>query len=100
MTKYHAVRTDGYASKTEARRAGELRLLQAAGKISDLREQVPFELIPKQVGERNVQYVADWTYLENGVFTVEDCKGVKTPEYVIKRKLMQHVHGIRIKETK
>jgi len=99
MNKFRAKKTNGYDSKAEAKRAAELKLLQRAGKISDLQEQVPFELIPKQAGERAVIYKADFAYWENGSFVVEDVKGMKTREYVIKRKLMLHVHGIRIRES-
>ena len=107
VSKYKAVRTGKYASKKEARRASELRLLEKAGEIADLQEQVKFVLIPKQEGERECSYIADFRYREralfgggySGYFTVEDCKGMRTPMYVIKRKLMLHVHGIRIRET-
>ncbi len=105
--KYRNKRTNGYASKREAKRAQELKLLEKAGKISALREQVPFELIPKQNGERACKYIADFVYWEipddpsvaMRRVTVEDCKGMKTDVYKIKRKLMLHVHGIRIRET-
>lgn len=102
--KYHAVRCRGYASKKEARRADELRLLERSGQISDLKEQVKFNLIPSQkidgkVVERQCNYVADFTYYEDGKYIVEDVKGMKRPEYIIKRKLMLYVHGIRIRET-
>lgn len=99
MNKFHSRKANGYDSKREAARAAELRLLERAGKIKDLAEQVPFEVIPKQAGERATRYIADFTYWQDGHFVVEDVKGVKTPEYVIKRKLMLHVHGIRIKEV-
>lgn len=99
MSKFHSRNTNGYDSKREAARAVDLHLMERAGKITDLQEQVSFELIPKQAGERAVHYVADFTYWQGGSFVVEDVKGVKTPEYVIKRKLMLHVHGIRIKEV-
>jgi len=98
-SKYGNTRTEGYASKAEARRAAELRLLQSAGRISGLEEQVRFEIIPKQDGERKAEYWADFTYWENGVYVVEDCKGVRTPVYNLKKKLMLLVHGIRIKEV-
>jgi hypothetical protein len=97
--KYRNKPTNGYASKREAKRGAELEALQAAGKIYNLRKQVKYELVPKQLGERSVTYVADFEYGEDGIHTVvEDVKGFKTPEYVIKRKLMLHVHGIKIKE--
>ena len=80
-------------------------MLQKAGEITDLDTQVPFELIPaqrdpvtKKVVERACNYVADFTYWQNGKFVVEDTKGFKTPDYIIKRKLMLQVHGIRIRE--
>ncbi len=105
--KYHARRTGGHASGKEHGRAMMLRLMQRAGEISGLREQVSFELIPAQrdadgqLLERSCRYVADFVYTDNrtGLTVVEDSKGVRTPEYRIKRKLMLHVHGIRIKET-
>lgn len=101
MSKYGAVRTGKYASKKEAKRAQELKLLEKAGKITELREQVRFELIPKQGGERACHYVADFFYRvgKYGDQVIEDVKGMRTREYIIKRKLMLHVHGIRILES-
>jgi hypothetical protein len=49
--------------------------------------------------ERECSYVADFVFQENGKMVVEDTKGVKTKDYIIKRKLMLYVHGIRIKEV-
>lgn len=106
--KYHNVKTRGYDSAKEAERARVLHLLEKAGKISDLREQVRFELIPAQrengdgkVVERACFYIADFVYVDNstGETVVEDAKGVRTDTYVIKRKLMLWVHGIKIKEV-
>ena len=74
-------------------------LLERAGKISDLKRQVKFELIPKQQGERACNYVADFTYYEDGKYVVEDCKGYKDKVYRIKKKLLLWVHGHRIRET-
>ena len=88
-----------FDSVKEFHRWGCLRLLERAGKITDLKRQVSFELIPKQDGERACTYVADFTYYENGQYVVEDCKGFKTDVYRIKKKLMKWVHGISIKET-
>lgn len=103
--KYHAEKSGGYDSRKEHRRANELRLMQRAGLISDLREQVSYELIPAQRGadgkviERACSYVADFVYTDrNGNTVVEDTKGVRTDVYVIKRKLMLKVYGIRITE--
>jgi len=49
--------------------------------------------------ERKVSYVADFVYARGNELVVEDVKGVRTQEYIIKRKLMLHIHGIRIKEV-
>ena len=112
--KYHAKKSGGYASRKEHRRACELRFMQQKGIISDLKEQVRFELIPAQYGtcgkdfkgrdtrillERACTYIADFVYKDaNGNTIVEDTKGVRTKEYIIKRKLMLRVYGIRITE--
>jgi hypothetical protein len=102
-SKFRNVKTDGYASRKEAKRASDLRLMQEAGQIRNLREQVEYVLIPKQDGERACSYRADFVYEEFATSgwreVVEDTKGVRTADYVIKRKLMLHVHGIRIRET-
>lgn len=92
-----------FDSQKEYRRFCELRLLERAGKVTDLQRQVKFELIPSQriggkVVERACTYVADFVYTENGKKVVEDTKGFKTKDYIIKRKLMLLVHGIKIKE--
>lgn len=99
MSKYGAIKTQGYASKREHKRSVELKLLEQGGYISDLKEQVTFEIIPKQEGERACKYVADFTYVENGETVVEDVKGYANPVWRIKKKLMLHVHNIRVRET-
>lgn len=123
MSKYHARKvTRGgrtFDSAKEARRFGELSLLQRAGEISDLRCQVKYILIPAQrepdtVGkrggtikgkllEREVSYYADFVYKQNGVEIVEDVKGYRDSTayalFTVKRKLMLWVHGIKIKEV-
>lgn len=105
-SKYGNKRVGAYASKKEHNRAAQLRMMEQAGMITELKEQVPFVLIPAQyVGvkpkcvERSCKYVADFVYRNSdGVLVVEDTKGFRTPEYIIKRKLMLQVHGIRITE--
>ena len=108
MSKYHSkkitINGQTFDSQLEARRFRELLLLERAGAITGLQRQVKFELIPSQriggkVVERACGYVADFVYMENGQKVVEDAKGYKTPEYIIKRKLMLWVHGIQIRET-
>lgn len=49
--------------------------------------------------EKECSYYADFVYTENGQNVVEDAKGAKTKEYIIKRKLMLHIHNIRIREV-
>lgn len=88
-----------FDSVKEYHRWGCLRLLERAGAIKNLKRQVKFELIPRIGSERACNYIADFTYMENGELVVEDVKGVKTDVYKIKKKLMLWIHGIRIKET-
>ena len=94
-----------FDSKREARRYLELKAMEAAGEISELRLQVKYLLIPSQridgkVVEREVAYVADFTYYDKGGnLVVEDTKGHRTKDYIIKRKLVLWVHGIRIVEV-
>ena len=104
-----------FDSSKEYRRFCELKLLQRAGKIKDLQRQVKFVLIPTQrepdvigprggvkegkVIEQECAYLADFVYVnDKGETVVEDTKGFKTKDYIIKRKLMLHVHGISIQE--
>lgn len=106
--KYHSkkVNIDGitFDSKKEANRYCELKLLERAGEISGLALQVKFELIPAQkrdgkVVERACNYMADFVYRnKDGELIVEDTKGFRTPDYIIKRKLMLWVYNIRIRE--
>ena len=104
--KYGAKRVGTHASQKEHDRANTLKMWQRAGVISNLREQVPYELIPAHrfedgTLERACKYSADFVYTDNetGATVVEDTKGVRTKEYIIKRKLMLYMHGIRIKEV-
>lgn len=96
-----------FDSKHEAHRWIELKYMERAGLISDLKRQVRFELLPCQyderdrVVERSITYIADFVYMENGKKVVEDAKSsaTKTDVYKIKKKLMLWRHGIRIKEV-
>ena len=108
MSKYHAKRittAEGtFDSRREYERWCELKLLQRAGRITDLQRQVKYELIPMQktkgrILEYPANYIADFVYQENGKTVVEDSKGYRTAEYKLKRKLMLWVHGIRVRET-
>lgn len=107
-SKYSSVKTNGYDSKKEARRASDLKLLERAGEISDLQEQVPFVLAPAYYVKgikkdvcvlREMKYIADFVYTDKGKTVVEDCKGFKTKEYKKKKRLMKSILGIDILET-
>lgn len=97
MSKYHNVRVGEFDSKKEARRAGELKLLQRVGHISGIVIHPRFRL--DVMGIHICDYEADYSYYEKGEYIVEDCKGVKTAVYKIKKKLMKACHGIDILET-
>ena len=118
QNKYKNTKTivDGieFDSRKEAARYKELKLLEAAGEISNLEMQVKFVLIPTQrepdfvgvrggikkgkVIEKECSYLADFVYIRVGEVIVEDSKGIRTKDYIIKRKLMLYLLGIRIQE--
>ena len=106
--KYNAKKCvcDGevFDSTKEMHRYQKLKLLEKAGEIQNLRRQVKYVLIPSQridgkIVEREVAYKADFVYESDGETVVEDAKGVKTTDYIIKRKMMLLFHNIRIKEV-
>lgn len=107
MSKYNnrKIRVGGevFDSKREYNRWCELRLLERSGIIQNLQRQVKFRLIDSQKtperAERPCDYIADFVYYENGKRVVEDCKGMRTDVYKIKRKLMLEKYNISIKET-
>lgn len=107
-TKYGSEKivVDGikFDSRREAQRYHELRLMERAGIIQNLQRQVKFELIPSlrydgKIVERPVHYIADFVYEENGQRVVEDAKGCRTKDYILKRKMMLYLCGIRIREV-
>ena len=127
MNKYHSKKVttaEGtFDSRKEYNRWCQLKLLVRAGRIADLERQVPFELVPSQYEtfprvspvtgkrlkdgrrciEKSVVYNADFCYTDTatGEKVVEDTKSpvTRTKDYIIKRKLMLHVYGIRIREV-
>ena len=119
QNKYHSrkISHDGmtFDSLKEYRRYCELVLLEKAGQVTELQRQVKFVLIPAQrepdsIGkrggvikgkliEKECAYIADFVYKENGKTVVEDTKGFKTKDYILKRKMLLYFHGIRIKEV-
>lgn len=89
--KYNAKPTvvDGvrFASQSEAKRDAELKLLERAGVIGDIKRQPRFPLIV--CGVKICTYVADWEYMDfenisGQIRVVEDRKGVLTPAFKIK----------------
>ena len=114
MTKFGNRKTvvDGetFDSRKEARRYAELKLLERAGEVRNIERQVPFVLVPAQLDERGkviehpARYIADFVYNDRaGRLIVEDVKGYKQGAayavFVLKRKLMLKVHGIRVTEV-
>lgn len=109
MSKYgnKKVTYDGreFDSHAEARRYGQLLLMQRANLISDLKTQVSYELLPPQKIDgktvRGVKYIADFEYFDNEkkIKVVEDVKGHRTKDYIIKRKLMKFIHNIDVREV-
>jgi len=86
-----------FASRKEANRYGELKVLRDAGAISSLQLQVRYKL--KVNGCHICDYIADFVYMRDGQPVTEDVKGRRTPVYSLKAKLMRAVHGITILET-
>lgn len=90
----------GHQSRKESRIAINLRAVYG----DELKEQVSFELIPRQLDaggkviERACTYVADFVFPEKGRLHVVDAKGWRTEVYRLKKKLMLLVHGIQIEE--
>lgn len=110
-SKFKAVRTevDGikFASKAEARRYVELKDLQEAGKISNLELQPKFPILVH--GIKVCSYIADFRYHDHeikkdgallGSIVIEDVKGMLTPIYRLKKKLMLACYNITITEVK
>jgi len=98
--KFGAKRTtvDGiaFASKAEADRYSVLKLEERAGLIAGLRLQVPYEITVN--GIRIGKWIADFEYRRAGETVTEDVKGVRTPVYRLKKRLVEALYGIRITE--
>ena len=107
-SKYRAKRTEGlfkgqpvvFDSMREAVWAGDLMLLEKNGEITDLKRQVKFVLCPKDGKDRELSYIADFTYFKDGVLVVADVKGFLTAVYRIKKRLLRYFEGIRITELR
>ena len=108
VNKYHNKKTviDGikFDSKKESQYYLKLKMLEKAGKIRDLKLQVPFVLLETfKVGDRTyrkAKYIADFTYYDDkDKLHVIDVKGFHTNEYQLKKKLMAWKYGIEIEEV-
>jgi hypothetical protein len=95
LSKYKAQKTicghgHTHDSKTEANRCDALHALQATGNISGLEQQPEFRV---SVGDKHVcTYRADFAYFTASTRIVEDVKGVLTPVYRLKKKLVEAAH--------
>jgi hypothetical protein len=98
-SKYGAVRTNGYASKREAQKALDLHALASVGAILNLREQVPFILVPGNGRVGPIRYISDFCWEDkDGALHVADAKGMPTPVYKLKKKMMFLLLGIEVEE--
>jgi hypothetical protein len=106
--KNKKIELDGikFDSELELRRYQELKLLERAGTIKDLRRQVRFELQPSYKKNnkiiRGIYYVADFVYysFSERKTIVEDTKGYKTEVYKLKKKLFEYKYkNLEIKEV-
>lgn len=88
---------ENFASKGEAQRWQELRTMQAAGLIADLKRQVRFTIHIN--GYDICAYIADFVYFERGERVVEDFKGFRTEVFTLKKKLLYALYQIEIKEV-
>lgn len=91
--KFGAVKVgrDGFVfdSKKEAKRYGELRLLERAGEISALEVHRRFVILPAFADEREWAYTCDFAYVQDGRQVVEDVKSkptAKRRDFVLTRK--------------
>lgn len=106
MNKYHAKKAEfngiKFDSIHEKNRYVELLLMEKANAVQDLKTHVKFPLIPKSKYGREIVYVADFTYYENGKLVVEDAKSSitrKNPVYRLKRRLFMERYDMPIKEV-
>lgn len=92
-----------FDSKREMKRYEELKLLERAGMIKDLQRQVKFELQPSfKIGKntiRAIHYIADFVYYEKDNMVVEDSKGFRTKDYILKAKMFAYKYGVEIREV-
>ena len=100
MSKYRSIPTvvNGirFASRGESRRYQELLLLERARQIEQLALQPQFPLIVS--GQKIGTYIADFQYVNplTGEVIVEDFKGIETPVFKLKKKLVKALYGFDV----
>ena len=106
MSKYGNKITHIGKLKFDSRKEGRyylyLRELEKRGEIENLKLQVPFVLLPKIEDQRAVKYIADFVYDQNGENVVVDVKSEATRKkdaYILKKKMMRALLGIKIVEV-
>lgn len=118
--KYHAKKVEFYGITFDSKKEGlyylKLKDMERRGEITDLRLQVPYELLPaiyrdevvhlktkdkvvKKLIQRAVTYVADFVYMQDGKEVVIDAKGMRLPDYILKKKMMLALKGIEVIEV-
>lgn len=118
--KYHAKKVEFYGITFDSKKEGlyylKLKDMERRGEITDLRIQVPYELLPaiyrdevvhlktkdkvvKKLIQRAVTYVADFVYVQDGKEVVIDAKGMRLPDYILKKKMMLALKGIEVIEV-
>lgn len=118
--KYHAKKVEFYGITFDSKKEGlyylKLKDMERRGEITDLRLQVPYELLPaiyrdevvhlktkdkvvKKLVQRAVTYVADFVYVQDGKEVVIDAKGMRLPDYILKKKMMLALKGIEVIEV-
>lgn len=118
--KYHAKKVEFYGITFDSKKEGlyylKLKDMERRGEITDLRLQVPYELLPaiyrddvvhlktkdkvvKKLIQRAVTYVADFVYVQDGKEVVIDAKGMRLPDYILKKKMMLALKGIEVIEV-
>lgn len=118
--KYHAKKVEFYGITFDSKKEGlyylKLKDMERRGEITDLRLQVPYELLPaiyrdevvhlktkdkvvKRLVQRAVTYVADFVYVQDGKEVVIDAKGMRLPDYILKKKMMLALKGIEVIEV-
>lgn len=107
--KFKAKRTPCYhghvhASGKEARRCNDLHILQRAGAIRNLEQQPVYRFTVEgravMVGKRQLKITLDFRYIENGQLVVEDSKGMRTRDYIVRTAFFRAFHpDIILRET-